>query len=62
MGAYAEFATASQDEIAKPQTLDFVQAASVPMVAMTAYQTLFDHADLKPGQTAGIAYGDFWHE
>lgn len=55
MGAYAEFATASQDAIAlKPQTLDFVQAASVPMVAMTAYQALFDHADLQPGQSVLI--------
>ena len=55
MGAYAEFATATPDMIAlKPQTLDFVQAASVPMVAMTAYQALFDHADLKPGQTVLI--------
>ncbi len=52
MGAYAEFATTSEDAIAlKPKTLDFVQAASVPMVAMTAYQSLFDHADLKAGQT-----------
>ncbi|MEH2293341.1 NADP-dependent oxidoreductase [Nostoc sp.] len=55
MGAYAEFAIASPDTIAlKPQTLDFVQAASVPMVSMTAYQALFDHADLKPGQTVLI--------
>lgn len=55
MGAYAQFATAPQDAIAlKPKTLDFVQAASVPMVAMTAYQGLFDHADLKPGQTVLI--------
>ncbi|WP_298908202.1 NADP-dependent oxidoreductase [uncultured Nostoc sp.] len=52
MGAYAQFATAPQDAIAlKPKTLDFVEAASVPMVSMTAYQGLFDHADLKPGQT-----------
>lgn len=52
MGAYAQLATAAQDAIAlKPKTLDFVEAASVPMVAMTAYQGLFDHADLKPGQT-----------
>lgn len=52
MGAYAEFATAPQDVIAlKPKTLDFVQAASVPMVAKTAYQALFSYADLKPGQT-----------
>lgn len=55
MGAYAQFATAPQDAIApKPKTLDFVEAASVPMVAMTAYQGLFDHADLKPGQTVLI--------
>lgn len=55
MGAYAQFATAPQDAIAlKPKTLDFVQAASVPMVAMTAYQGLFDYADLKPGQTVLI--------
>jgi NADPH:quinone reductase-like Zn-dependent oxidoreductase len=51
MGAYAEFATAPQDVIAlKPQMLDFVQAASVPMVAATAYQALFNYADLQPGQ------------
>ncbi|MEH2117132.1 NADP-dependent oxidoreductase [Nostoc sp.] len=55
MGAYAEFATAPEDAIAlKPNSLDFVQAASVPMVSMTAYQGLFDHADLKPGQTVLI--------
>lgn len=55
MGAYAQFATAPQEAIApKPKTLDFVEAASVPMVAMTAYQGLFDHADLKPGQTVLI--------
>lgn len=55
MGAYAQFVTAPQDAIApKPKTLDFVEAASVPMVAMTAYQGLFDHADLKPGQTVLI--------
>ncbi|MEH1844588.1 MAG: NADP-dependent oxidoreductase [Nostoc sp.] len=55
MGAYAQFATAPQDAIAlKPMTLDFVEAASVPMVAMTAYQAVFDHADLKPAQTVLI--------
>ena len=54
-GAYAEFATAPPETIApKPQTLDFVEAASVPAVAVTAYQTLFDHADLQPGQTVLI--------
>ena len=54
-GAYAELVTASPKKIApKPQTLDFVEAASVPVVATIAYQTLFDHADLQPGQTVLI--------
>ncbi len=54
-GAYAELVTASPEKIApKPQTLDFVEAASVPVVATIAYQTLFDHADLQPGQTVLI--------
>ncbi len=54
-GAYAELATASPEKISlKPQTLDFVEAASVPGVATTAYQALFDHADLQPGQTVLI--------
>ena len=54
-GAYAEFVTASVEAIApKPQTLDFIEAASVPVVAVTAYQALFDHADLQPGQTVLI--------
>jgi NADPH:quinone reductase-like Zn-dependent oxidoreductase len=52
IGAYAEFALASASMMAaKPQTLDFVQAASVPVVAVTAWQMLFDYAHAKSGQT-----------
>jgi NADPH:quinone reductase-like Zn-dependent oxidoreductase len=51
-GAYAEFALLQQQKLAlKPKNLDYVQAASVPVVAMTAWQALFDVAQLSAGQT-----------
>jgi NADPH:quinone reductase-like Zn-dependent oxidoreductase len=54
-GAYAEYAVASaQMMAAKPRSLSFVEAASVPVVAVTAYQMLFDHARLKAGQAVLI--------
>lgn len=50
-GAYAEYAVASAGMVAAmPSSLSFVEAASVPVVAVTAYQMLFDHAQLKAGQ------------
>lgn len=50
-GAYAEFMVAKQEEIAmKPASLDFVQAAAVPVGALTAWQALFDTAGLEAGQ------------
>ena len=54
-GAYAEYALAKAGMIArKPGSLNFVQAASVPVVAVTAWQMLFDHAQLKAGQSVLI--------
>ena len=54
-GAYAEYAVASAQMVAaKPTSLSFVEAASVPVVAVTAYQMLFDHAQLKAGQAVLI--------
>src|SRR4051794_36860763 len=38
----------------KPRTLTHVQAASVPVVGVTAWQGLFDEARLQPGQTVLI--------
>lgn len=38
----------------KPISLTHVEAASVPVVAVTAWQALFDHAQLKAGQTVVI--------
>lgn len=50
-GAYAEFIVAKPTEIAlKPTTLDFVQSAALPVVALTAWQALFDTADLTANQ------------
>ncbi len=55
IGAYAEYALASAAMISnKPTSLTHVQAASVPVVSVTAWQALFDHAQLKAGQTVVI--------
>jgi NADPH:quinone reductase-like Zn-dependent oxidoreductase len=51
-GAEAELTIALPNELApKPRTLDHVQAAAVPLAALTAWQALFDHAHLAAGQT-----------
>ncbi len=54
-GAAAEYTLAASTELApKPHSLDFVQAAAVPLVALTAWQAFFDHAGLCAGQTVLI--------
>jgi NADPH:quinone reductase-like Zn-dependent oxidoreductase len=54
-GAEAEYAIALPAELApKPRTLDDVQAAAVPLAALTAWQALFTHAGLSAGQTVLI--------
>lgn len=51
-GGYAEYALAEAGMIApKPTTLDHVQAASVPVVAVTAWQMLFEYANLSAGDS-----------
>lgn len=55
IGAYAEYALASATMIArKPTSLTFIEAASVPVIAVTAWQGLFDQAQLQAGQTVVI--------
>lgn len=55
IGAYAEYALASARMIAgKPESLSFLEAASVPVVAVTAWQMLFDYATAQPGQSVLI--------
>ena len=52
IGAYAEYALASAAMVArKPSGLSHVEAASIPVVAVTAWQMLFDYADVQPGQS-----------
>ena len=54
-GAYAEYAVASAARMAqKPKTLNFIEAASAPVVAVTAWQMLFDYAQVTAGQTVLI--------
>jgi NADPH:quinone reductase-like Zn-dependent oxidoreductase len=55
IGAYAEYALASAAMIArKPASITYFEAASVPVIAVTAWQGLFDQAQLKAGQTVVI--------
>ena len=55
IGAYAEYAVASATMVSKkPTSLTYIEAASVPVVAVIAWQALFDHAQIKEGQTLVI--------
>jgi NADPH:quinone reductase-like Zn-dependent oxidoreductase len=58
IGAYAEYALASAQMVSnKPASLSHVEAASVPVVSVTAWQALFDQARLEAGQTVLIHGG-----
>src|ERR1700758_4310461 len=50
-GTYAEYAIVTEPEAAlKPKSVDHVQAAAIPVVALTAWQALFEKAQLAAGQ------------
>jgi NADPH:quinone reductase-like Zn-dependent oxidoreductase len=50
IGAYAQYALAAEGMIAaKPRSLTDAEAASVPVVAVTAWEALFDQAHLSAG-------------
>jgi NADPH:quinone reductase-like Zn-dependent oxidoreductase len=50
-GGYVEYvAVKAADCARKPERLDFIQAAAVPLAALTAWQGLFDHGHLTAGQ------------
>jgi NADPH:quinone reductase-like Zn-dependent oxidoreductase len=56
--AYAEYALAAAGMITrKPRVLSHVEAASVPVVAVTASQMLFDYASIAAGQTVLVHGG-----
>ena len=57
-GAIAEFAVVPESvAVLTPANLDFVQAASIPMVGLTAWQALKERANLKAGQKVFIPAG-----
>jgi len=54
-GAYADYIAVKASEVArKPASVDFLQAAAVPLAGLTAWQSLFDVAHLDAGQTVLI--------
>jgi len=57
-GSLAEFAAVPEHAAAlKPVNLDFVQAASIPMVGLTSWQAFNERARLKPGQKVFVPAG-----
>lgn len=57
-GSIAEYAVVPQSAAAlKPENLDFVQAASIPMVGLTSWQALKERFQLQPGQKVFIPAG-----
>jgi NADPH:quinone reductase-like Zn-dependent oxidoreductase len=57
-GALAEFAIVPENVAAlKPANLDFVQAASIPMVGLTSWQAFKERIHLKPSQRVFIPAG-----
>ena len=54
-GAYAEYIALEEEHAAiKPKNISFEEAASIPLAALTAYQSLFDAAKINPGETVLI--------
>lgn len=50
-GAFAEFVIADEQSVAhKPEALTFAQAATLPVVGLTAYQAVTKAGRLRPGQ------------
>jgi len=57
-GSFAEFTSVSAEQLAaKPEQLDFVQAAALPLAATSAYQALVEHMDLQTSQKVLIHGG-----
>lgn len=57
-GNYAEMTVIHQDYLAaKPESLSMVEAASVPLVWLTAWEALFDRYSLQAGETILIHGG-----
>ncbi len=50
-GSFAEYTPVKASQLAaKPENLDFIEAAALPLAGVSAYQALVDHVNLKTGQ------------
>jgi NADPH:quinone reductase-like Zn-dependent oxidoreductase len=57
-GAYADYIVVRESELAlKPNSLHHIRAAAVPLAGLTAWQSLFETAQLQPGQRVLIQAG-----
>jgi alcohol dehydrogenase len=57
-GGFAEFVSISEDAVAlKPKTVTMEEAASIPLVGLTAWQALIERADLRKGQKVLVHAG-----
>lgn len=58
VGTFAQYIAIDQADVAlKPRNLSFEEAASIPLVGLTAWQALVDRANLKAGQKVFIQAG-----
>ena len=58
IGAFAEYIAVKEDSLAiKPSALTMEEAASIPLVGLTAWQALIERANLKQGQKVFIQAG-----
>jgi NADPH:quinone reductase-like Zn-dependent oxidoreductase len=58
IGTFAEFISMSEGDVAiKPKKLTMEEAASIPLVGLTAWQALIERANLKKGQKVLIHAG-----
>src|SRR5580765_7987506 len=58
IGAFAEFIATKEDDVAiKPKALTMEEAASIPLVGLTAWQALIERANLTRGQKVLIHAG-----
>jgi NADPH:quinone reductase-like Zn-dependent oxidoreductase len=58
IGTFAEFIAMNEGDVAiKPRELTMEEAASIPLVGLTAWQVLVEKANVKPGQKVFIQAG-----
>lgn len=58
IGTFAEYISVNENDVAlKPQNISLLQAASIPLVGLTAWQALVEKANLKKGEKIFIQAG-----